>query len=381
MAAAAEKKSPVDTTLEDGLLSLLRRRQSTPDLVYQTFPERIPSGFENEVYGFELAGPADSELVGRPLVLRLFGRETLPVPRRASFEAAIHRALADQGLPVPRVLLAEDAGPETGGPFLILERLPGMSLLESVRPDHALVSVRAATAILPAAARLLLRELPVSVARMERRLARLDTERIVDTVVAAGFAPQSLGFERHLESSSRRSERDGLEGLRDLTRWLRRNQPPPCRRPMLAHGDLAPNILVDAGRITGVIDWSPSFVTVCDPAFEIANTLVILSIKVPLPQPLAGIASVLQRVALRRYLREVSETIRLDGRALDYYQTFRCAHALLGVAESRLQEAGALTGTPRHTPWHEPAVANDLVLQIRRRCGVEVVLPAEVATA
>jgi hypothetical protein len=115
---------------------------------------------------------------------------------------------------------------------------------------------------------------------------------------------------------------------------------------------------------------------VCDPAFEVANTVVMLSIKVPLPQPLGGLATVLQRAALRRYLREVSETIRLDGRAVDYYQTFRCAHVLLGVAESRLQQAGELEGTPRHTPWHEPAVADDLVEQVRSRSGIEVVLPS-----
>ena len=376
MAATAETESVVDTTLEDGLLSLLRRRLDAPEIAYRIVPKRIKTGNENEVYAFELTGPRGSELVGRPLVLRLFGRETTALPRRASWEAAIHGALADQGLLVPRVLLVEDAGPETGGPFLILERLPGAGLIESVLPDHALVSARAAISILPGAVRLLLRKLPVLVARTERRLARLDTRRIVDAVVAAGFEPESLGFERHLESFSRRCEHPALEGLRPLCAWLRNNQPTSSQGPMLAHGDLAPNILVDGERITGVIDWSPSFVTVCDPAFEIGNTLVILSIKVPLPQPLAGLATVIQRAAIRRYLREVTETIRLDGPAVDYYQTFRCAHALLGVAESRLQEAGELEGTPRYTPWHEPTVAADLARQVQARSGVEVVLPS-----
>ena len=119
-----------------------------------------------------------------------------------------------------------------------------------------------------------------------------------------------------------------------------------------------------------MIDWSPQFVTVADPAFEVGNTLVQLSIKVPLPQPLASLVAVLQRATLRRYLREVQETLRLDPQAVAYYQTFRCAHALASVGSARQG------GTEHENPWRHPAVVQDLIEQVHRHTGTLVRLPA-----
>ena len=50
------------------------------------------------------------------------------VLQRAPREAAVQNALAELGYPAPRVFLAEARIEPLGGPFLIMERMPGRSL-------------------------------------------------------------------------------------------------------------------------------------------------------------------------------------------------------------------------------------------------------------
>jgi aminoglycoside phosphotransferase (APT) family kinase protein len=62
----------------------------------------------------------------------------------------------------------------------------------------------------------------------------------------------------------------------ELFRWLRENVPAAPARPSVVHGDVGPhNVLVDAGRLTAVLDWERSHVG--DPAEDLVYLRPALS--------------------------------------------------------------------------------------------------------
>ena len=132
-----------------------------------------------------------------------------------------------------------------GAPFVLMDRLPGIPLIAAglVGMDRALLDAQLC-------------------------LHGLDPGPLTR---ALGDA---VSFEGYLTRFERRVDQGALDGLRAAMRWLRDRRPPPAALA-ICHGDLHPlNILVEHGRVTGVLDW-PN-VVVSDPAFDLAATCNIL---------------------------------------------------------------------------------------------------------
>jgi aminoglycoside phosphotransferase (APT) family kinase protein len=107
--------------------------------------------------------------------------------------------------------------------------------------------------------------LPRILAETQAALHQLDPSPLVD---ALGALP--AGIERWVGQLA-----DEVEGrapeLRPGLDWLLDHRPREPERLVICHGDIWPgNLLVDRGRVTGVLDWS--LATVAEPAFDVGCT-------------------------------------------------------------------------------------------------------------
>ncbi|MFZ0888642.1 MAG: phosphotransferase [Candidatus Binataceae bacterium] len=317
-----------DEQIASGLLDYLRASLKVPGLSYAETPARITGGFETSVFGFRLAG-APEPLYGR-LILRLFA-ETED-PERARGEAAVQNAISALGYAAPRVFIAETGKQMLGGVFLIMERMPGHTL---TREFEGLGRGRGARELAGLLMRMpaMLREFSGMMADAQFRLHQLPVEPLIRAVESAGLPAEAFTFEGRLRWLRLTNSQAELAGLLPAVAWLEANRPPE-RRLAICHCDFQPfNILVEGGRVTGVIDWANT--TIGDPALDLGFTVGdIATVPIEVPRPLQPIFRAMMKFAGRRYLRAYCRRRPLDDEAVRYYQVFGCMSQLTWAGDA-----------------------------------------------
>lgn len=302
--------------LPDRLLARLRADLDAPDLAYAEPPAALPGGSEAHTCTFRLAG-APPEFAG-PLVLRLcrpaYGST------RLLREARVQDAVARAGYPAPRTLLVSDDGAALGGPFLVMERLPG----RTVTGDGPL---------------------PDAFAEAHLALHRLDPEPVIR---ALGTRETPAGAVDPADTVDVFRMRAGLQ-LKFLpaVEWLAANRPAAPVRPAVCHGDFHPlNVLFRAGRVSGVLDWVGC--TVGDPVGDVAATAVLLGVvgRHVLASPEAGRLEA-------AYLEAYGAHAPLEPDRLVWHRVRRCI-------------AGLLDGADGIGIWRHPPLRRDLAAEVRR---------------
>ena len=181
---------------------------------------RVTSAFELETDGGTV----------RPLILQM-DRVDGSHKGRARMEAALLRAAAGAGVPVPAVVALGD-GSELGGRWLVVERLEGETIPRKVLRDDEWAAARSALT-----------------AEAGHALAAIHT---IDPSGIEGLPPADpLGDPLPLL--------DALGEVRPAlelgVRWLAAHRPPSGRR-VTVHGDYRMgNFLVGPDRLRGVLDW------------------------------------------------------------------------------------------------------------------------------
>jgi aminoglycoside phosphotransferase (APT) family kinase protein len=287
-----------------GLLDYLQARLGLSDLEYLEPPTQITVGWEQYIYRFRLRPTAGlpPEFADR-LVLRVYSSiEGRPWARQ---EFAALKAAHALGYPVPRLLALEESGEPFGGPFLLMECVPGHTLLDELtaRPWR-------------------IWDLPDMLAEAHARLHQLPPD---------GFphAPEPF-LERRLEEMRATIRDFELYGMRSGLDWLARHRPAPPATPRIIHLDFHPiNVLVDEGRFRAVLDWNDS--DVGDPHADVAVTLLLIrSAPVDVPALWHRLISPLVRLMLRRrYLRAYRRRLPLDPDRLAYYFAWAAFRRLL----------------------------------------------------
>ena len=280
-------------------------------------PAPVSGGFDTTIYTLRLVGVPPS-LAG-PLILRVLSPHY--DPRRALREQAIQNAVADQGYPAPRVPIASADPSVLGAGFLIMERLPGRTLLAMRRPGMAGVLVRA-----------------------QRQLHALDPAPVMKAIEAAApGASAEHTVTGQLAQYEKRVARAALLGLAPALGWLRANRPTVEGPPVVCHGDFHPqNILVDDRReVTGVLDW-PNML-IAERACDVADSRVILRY-VPvevagLPRSMTWLVRAARLALVRRFMAGHRRAASLDPAALRYYEALGCMRGFLRVAEQRARAA------------------------------------------
>ena len=218
-------------------------------LEYAVAPTPSSEGWETYIYRFQLRGDKDlPEDFKRPVILRVYANiNGLP---RLQHETAVQHHMHQRGYPVAKPLLVEETDSLLGGPFMIMELLPGRTLLDELfrrfwRIVHA----------------------PVEMAEMQARLHRMPVD---------GFpAPAGDFLTRNLQELRDLIEEYDQDDLRPGLDWLEEHRPAAAADSSILHLDFHPmNMLCRWRRCTGVLDWGDA--DVGDRHADVALSLMLM---------------------------------------------------------------------------------------------------------
>ena len=212
-------------------------------------PTPVTGGYDTYIFRFRLRGPVEGLGAG-PLILRLYPSvERGPSALR---EAEILRHLATVDYPAPRPLEASASAEEFGAPYVVMEEVPGRTLLDlaSAAPTKAMAYLD-------------------ELAAAQAQLHRLDT---------AGWPfpvdPGTWEVDRRL-ADAQAAGPPPSEGLAKALAWLTEHREvAQGHGPSICHHDFHPvNALrSDDGRLS-IIDWEGAGLG--DRHSDLAHTLVL----------------------------------------------------------------------------------------------------------
>jgi aminoglycoside phosphotransferase (APT) family kinase protein len=237
------------------LLCVLRQKTGVATLAYRAAPGQLKGGFWAELVAFSLVDPPagwDGELVAR----------VMPDPGLAAKEAVVQAAVADAGVPTPRVRASGGPGEGLGRAYMVMDRVDGVPLLAGLDRWGALAGTPRRLWSMPdLLAALMARLHTVDPSAVRHRLRDIDGV----AVTVADMLEDLRAWSDHL----------GRVDLADAARWLLVHQR-PASTTVICHGDLHPyNVLIDdAGRVT-LLDWSAALIAPA--AYDVAFTTLILA--------------------------------------------------------------------------------------------------------
>lgn len=320
-------------------------------LGYRTPPTPLTGGWETYTYGLEFEPERALPLLRGPLVLRVYATDG-GTPR-ARHEFAVQSFAYGHGFPVARPLLLVEDDKPFGGPFLLMERLPGRSLLDVVRRRPWR-----------------LWDLPGRMADLHARLHQLPPDGFPD---ADG---DLLG--RSLNEIRARVLAYGLHGLRPGIDWLLENRPARGGMPRPLHLDWHPmNLIYAGGSALYALDWTEA--DVGDRHADVATTLLEL-LCCPAPVPARWqrpFASAVRGIIVRRYLRAYRRQLPVDEERLTYYGAWAALRRLARYGRWLSVGPGSTGYKPSSLRHVGPAHCEKLCRYFARHSKVEVHLDCE----
>jgi aminoglycoside phosphotransferase (APT) family kinase protein len=257
-----------EVSVRQGLQELYGSGHGSPQISSVTL---LGTGYETDVFAFSLEPvSAVGARRGLDLVLRVYGGEGTAEKARREF--AVMDRLHAAGYPVPRVLgLTRDPSP-FDRPYVIMERIHGVSLG---------LSFWGATKDRQNASQLVLYQLMVALHALEGR-AMLPDSPLAHSTDAYDFIDHELAL---LSDMIYRLEGSEPPSLRGTLAWLMDRRPTvPCARLSVIHGDFHyGNVLVRPDGAPFVIDWSNA--RLGDLRMDLAWTRLIAAITEPDTSP------------------------------------------------------------------------------------------------
>jgi len=278
-------------------------------------PQRIGNGLDTYVYAFEVDGDGAPYDWRRPLVLRVY--PSSDQGDKARREYAVQRFAVNGGFPAPRPLAVEDAEGALGLPFMIMERVAGVPLLERMKNP------------------LKLRGAIDSMARLHLRLHRLP-------VSGCPLPADRPLVDRQLADVRAQMQRFALDGLDAEYGWLAANRRVVIpEETSVLHNDFHPLNIMVAGPEMCVLDWSDA--AVGDRHHDLARTLALFWLAPPLaPSALERtLLGLLRRYIIPRYLRAYEAGLPVDRPRLRYWQALHAFRAWLQLLSLERDPAGA----------------------------------------
>ena len=316
------------------LIAYLRDELNDSTIEYDSPLTQLQGGFETYIYRFKLNG-VQKEL-SRPLILRLYPQSYGTI--NAIWESTIQNVLAGEGYPVAQAYFTCTDMPVLGGAFFIMDFLPGKPMITA--PIEAI---------------------PGILGKAHAALHGIDPEPLIKSLNEQGIDENQCRLNNRFDSLQNIANE--LSWIRDGVDWLMENRPPEPERLAVCHGDFHPlNILIQDGKITGVLDW-PTFL-IADPALDIANTIVVTTI------PSKHLASTVEQdfssvdweMTAELYLDAYRSQRLLDSTHLDYYRVMRSVNALIQGFEGQ-------------KIWQHPLIVKDLIEFIQKVTEIRITMP------
>jgi aminoglycoside phosphotransferase (APT) family kinase protein len=353
----ASVQSTAEQPIAGPLLEFLR--DELGDCRYAEPPVALTPGNETLICAFRLEGPEPP--LDRPLVVRLFPSGTDPA--RALGEAVIQNALADQGFPAARTFASCDRNEVLGGPFFVMERLPGETFLGStLELDRTGAPRMLPWGVVRQGLQMLL-DMPRRLAEVDVRMHALDASRAIAALEEAGLPWQTRTVEGQIRRMSALVDQSSLDGLRPGVEWLAAHLPAARDPVVVCHGDMQPlNLLVADHKVSGVVDWSNTLFA--PPECEIGCTrAAFLTLPLPLPTPLRPAERGIATIIADRYTNVYERSRPLDADAVRYHEAFHNLWVLAVNAER------ASYGGVRRDAWGSPRARQKLVAHFHAISG------------
>ena len=320
--------------ISERFIDYLRNELDNTMIDYDEPLTQLQGGFETSIYRFKLKGvPKD---FSKPLILRLYPR--FYGIRNAIWESAIQNAIAGEGYPVPRAYLTCTDMSILGGAFFIMDFLLGEPLIT-----------------VP------LEVVPVILGKTHAALHNVDPRPLIRSLSEQGISKNAYNLSSRLKRLKKRARK--LRWIRGVIKWLKKNRPPEPEALSVCHGDFHPlNILMQNGKVTGVLDWG-SFL-IADPALDIACTIMLITVnsKHLFPALKLPFHSLDWEMLAEQYLDAYRSQRLLDSTHIDYYKVMRSANALLQGFEGQ-------------KILQHPLIVKDLIECIHKITGIQITIP------
>ncbi|NQU14358.1 MAG: phosphotransferase [Desulfobacteraceae bacterium] len=316
------------------LIAYLRDELNDSTIEYDSPLTQLQGGFETYIYRFKLNG-VQKEL-SKPLILRLYPQSYGTI--NAIWESTIQNVLAGEGYPVAQAYFTCTDMSVLGGAFFIMDFLPGKPMITAP-----------------------IETIPGILGKAHAALHGIDPEPLIKSLNEQGIDENQCRLNNRFDSLQNIANE--LSWIRDGVDWLMENRPPEPERLAVCHGDFHPlNILIQDGKITGVLDW-PTFL-IADPALDIANTIVVTTI------PSKHLASTVEQdfssadweMTAELYLDAYRLQRLLDSTHLDYYRVMRSVNALIQGFEGQ-------------KIWQHPLIVKDLIEFIQKVTEIRITMP------
>ncbi len=336
--------------LDAALLALVERSSGRSGLRFARTPTPLAGGYWAAIYAFCVAG-APPGFEGE-LVLRL-----MPDDERGRRESVLQQAVAALGFMAPRIRLAGGPDAGLGARFAIMDRAPGGSLAEGLSAGER---ARA------------LRRMPRLLGEAMTALHALDPGPVLAALEQAGWPRISQGVAGLLQEVGLVIERVGLRGYDRVLAWLHARRVEP-EWLVICHGDLHGfNVIVQDGKLSGVVDWTNA--RVAEPAFDVAYTATLLEqMPIAVPAILRPVLGLIGRRASRQFVESYRRLGSFNADRLRWYEGLHALRLLVRVAEARRSEAPF----PTTHPWELSAAASQD--RVEQTSGIRLELPPHAA--
>jgi aminoglycoside phosphotransferase (APT) family kinase protein len=319
--------------ISEKLITYLRDELNNSTLDYVSPLAQLQGGYETNTYRFKLSGIREE--LSKPLVLRLYPQYY--GTRNAIWESTIQNVLASEGYPVSKVHITCTDMSILGGAFFIMEFLSGEQLINS--PPETV---------------------PDLLGKTHAALHRIDPKAVIKKLSEQGIEEYEYRLASRLDWLNDRA--GNLPWISEGVNWLMENYPPEPEHLAVCHGDFhALNILIQDGKVTGVLDW-PGFI-IADPVLDVANTIVLNTIPSKhIAASIGSFSSVDWEMVVKLYLDAYQTQSPLNSEHLDYYRVMRCVNALIQGFEGQ-------------KIWQHPKIVKDLIEYIHKITDLVITMP------
>jgi aminoglycoside phosphotransferase (APT) family kinase protein len=241
---------------------------------------QVNSGWENDVYAFAVK---TQNTHTQEYILRIY--QGIGAASKALREYQGIQRLRAAGYPVPEIYAVEYDESILGKPFVIMEKIHGVTLADAL----GLATPSERQALLSAFCQLFV------------NLHNLEWPPFVADGSIYRNSPYA-SVDRFITELSQITHKFGVTEVEPALDWLRQHRNEvPCDNPSVIHWDFHPeNVLVRADRALFVIDWTQ--IEVSDARFDLAWTLLVGT----------GESEPLRRIILQEYERLSGSTRRVE---------------------------------------------------------------------